>query len=235
MIIQKRIRGQHDIQTKGRDMPLKYLNDNFSDGKKYRILDIGAGASSWSMEWVTHIVDLFVEPQDKKKYENSDIKIFEFDIDDTVNWKVVLDDVKKNGKYDFVICSHTLEDINFPKGTCAIINKIGKSGYIALPSKYSEFCAHENKSNFGFPYKGYHHHRWVHQIKNNVLIGYPKMNFFEYVQLNNFDFARSINSEIEFIWKDSFDYEFLHPCEMLDNKVGPPRIHQLCEDDDLII
>lgn len=235
MIIEKRIRGQNAIMSNGRDMPLRYLSEKFKDGQEYRIIDIGAGASPWSKEWTTHIVDCFVNPEDKKRFKDSKIQIFEFDIDDTENWNIVLNDVKRNGKFDFVICSHTLEDINYPKGTCGMINKIGKSGYIALPSKYSEFCVHENKSNFGIPYKGYHHHRWVHQIKNNVLIGYPKMNFLEYVELNDFDFGKSINSEIEFIWEDSFDYEFLHPCDLLDNKVGPHRITELCEDDDLVI
>ena len=233
MIIEKRIRGQNHIMSNGRDMPLKYLNDNFNDGKKYRILDIGAGASSWSMGWATHIVDMFAEPKDKQKYDDSKIQIFEFDIDDTENWNIVLDEIEKNGKFDFVICAHTLEDINYPKGACNIINKIGKSGYIAMPSKYSEFCRHENK--FGFPYKGYHHHRWVYQIKNNVLIGYPKMNFFEYAELDNFDFEKSINSEIEFIWKDSFDYQFLYPHQMLDNRHGQNRMYELCKDDDLVI
>ena len=77
MIIEKRIRGQNHIMSNGRDMPLKYLNDNFNDGKKYRILDIGAGASSWSMGWATHIVDMFAEPKDKNmmivKFKSSNL------------------------------------------------------------------------------------------------------------------------------------------------------------------
>lgn len=235
MIVEKIIRYQDEIKENGYDFPFKYLIKNFKEDKKYRIIDIGAGANPWSINWITHAVDCFIDPIDKKKFEETGVKVFEFDIDDTLSWNVVLDDVEKNGKFDFVICSHTLEDINYPKGVCRLINQIGNAGYIAMPSKYSEFCGNEDKGNYGIPYKGYHHHRWIYTIKNNILVGYPKLNFLEYLEFQNIDIEKFVNSEIAFIWEESFDYEILYPHQLLDNRVGPNRVEELYENDDFIL
>ena len=210
------------------DIAFKYFESKFEKGK-CRILDVGSGANPWAIEWITHVIDKFVDPSHIKNVSKNDIKVFNVDIDDPREWEIVLDDVEKNGKYDFVICSHTLEDVNNPKISCEMINKIGKSGYISMPWKYSEMISFENKNNFGLPYKGYHHHRWIYQIKNDVLIGYPKMNFHDYVDFNsnlpsNLKGIAFDKYEMVFLWEDSFDYEFVGPYQMLDNRVGPHRL-----------
>ena len=45
-----------------------------------------------------------------------------------------------------------------------------------LYDKLVDYCHNnydifEYKSNCGLPYRGYHHHRWMYQIKNETLIG----------------------------------------------------------------
>jgi hypothetical protein len=210
-----------------------YLKENFNkDEKNYRILDIGGGANPWAGDWITHLTDKFVEPQDKEKNSIKNIQIFELDIDDSNEWGVVLKDVKKNGKFDFVICSHTLEDISNPRITCKMINNIGNAGFISMPSKYAELSIFEYK--YGLAYCGYHHHRWIYQLKNDVLVGHPKMNFHDYIEFN-FDKSLSLHTEIAFLWKDEFKYEFLYPDQMLDNRLGDNRIGELFEDDDLVL
>ena len=212
-----------------------YLKSNFDINKKnYRVIDIGAGANPWAIDWLTHIADKFVDPTHINNISKNNVKIFNIDIDDPREWESVLNDVENNGKFDFVICSHTLEDINNPKITCEMINRIGKSGYISMPSKYAELIAFEYKSNCGLPYKGYHHHRWIYQIKNDKLIGYPKMNFHDYVEFN-VDIQKAYSSEIAFLWEGSFDYEFVVPHEMLDNREGPNKLYDLFQEDDLIL
>jgi len=212
-----------------------YLNSKFSlQENKHRVIDIGAGENPWAIDWITHVADKFIDPNNYKKFDNKNIEVFSVDINDPREWDLILKDVEKNGKFDFVICSHTLEDINNPKIVCEMLNKIGKSGYISMPSKYAEMVVFEYKSNCGLPYRGYHHHRWIYQLKNDVLIGFPKMNFHDYIEFN-FDNEKGYASEIAFLWENGFDYEFLDPQEMLDNRTGPNRIFELFEDDDLVL
>ena len=51
----------------------------------------------------------------------------------------------------------------------------------------------------------------------------------------SFNQSAGVHSEIAFLWEDNFDYEFLYPHQMLDNRDGPNRIAELFEDDDLIL
>jgi hypothetical protein len=210
-----------------------YFESKFSGSeKKRRILDIGANSNPWALDWLTHVIDDTISPESQKKFNANGIEVFNFDIEDCVYWDAVLNDVEKNGKFDFIICSHTLEDISNPKSVCRIINEIGKAGFISTPSKYAELTLWQRK--YHLPYKGYHHHRWIYQIKNNVLIGYPKMNFHDYVDFS-FDQGKARHSEIAFLWEDKFEYEFIRPANMMDNKQGPNKLGDLFEDDDLIL
>ena len=212
-------------------LAFEYLESKFNkEDKNYRVIDIGGGENSWIGDWATHLVDKFVEPKNSSKSFGA--QVFKVDIDDTKEWDLVLEDVEKNGLFDFAICSHTLEDVNNPQVACRMINQIAKSGYISMPSKYAELAIFEGKS--GLRYGGYHHHRWIYQIRNNVLIGVPKMNFHDNVDFS-FNQSAGVHSEIAFLWQDNFDYEFLYPHQMLDNRDGPNRIAELFEDDDLIL
>src|SRR4051794_15255346 len=57
---------------------------------------------------------------------------------------------------DFVICSHTLEDVRDPIWMCSEMNRIAKAGYIEVPSRLEE-------QTYGFqgPWTGWSHHRWL--------------------------------------------------------------------------
>ena len=59
-------------------------------------------------------------------------------------------------QFDFVICSHTLEDIRDPIWVCAEINRVGKAGYIEVPSRLEE----QTLGVHG-PWVGWSHHRWL--------------------------------------------------------------------------
>jgi hypothetical protein len=216
-------------------LAFSYLRSKFNIyEKKHRVIDIGAGANPWAIDWITHVVDSFVDPKDITNVSNNSIEVFKVDIDDPREWNVVLDDVEKNGKFDFVICTHTLEDVNNPKISCEMINRIGKAGFISMPSKYTELCIFEYKNGFNIPYRGYHHHRWIYQIKNNVLVGFPKMNFHDYVEFD-MDASKTVGTEIAFLWENEFDYEFIASHQMLDNRIGENRLFHLFENDDLVL
>lgn len=61
---------------------------------------------------------------------------------------------------DFVICSHTLEDLRDPLWVCAEMMRIGKAGYLEVPSREWETCrGHESPRTAGLS-----HHRWLIDI-----------------------------------------------------------------------
>jgi hypothetical protein len=68
-------------------------------------------------------------------------------------------------EFDFVVCSHTLEDIRDPIHLCAEISRIAKKGYIETPSRIVE-------STIGLEgkhYTGYYHHRWLVEIEDSTV------------------------------------------------------------------
>lgn len=65
---------------------------------------------------------------------------------------------------DFVICSHTLEDIRDPIWVCAEMNRVAKAGYIEVPSRLEEQswgCAGQ--------YVGWDHHRWLIDVDDRTI------------------------------------------------------------------
>ena len=70
-----------------------------------------------------------------------------------------------DGMFDYVVCSHTLEDCRDPVILCSEINRIGKRGYIEVPSRRLE-------STMGVAskmYCGYSHHRWLVEINHDEI------------------------------------------------------------------
>lgn len=66
---------------------------------------------------------------------------------------------------DFVVCSHVLEDIRDPLHLCAEMIRIGKRGYIEVPSRLVESI----RGLEGRRYAGYYHHRWLIECTGNRL------------------------------------------------------------------
>jgi hypothetical protein len=68
-------------------------------------------------------------------------------------------------QFDFVICSHTLEDIRDPLWVCAELMRVGKRGYIEVPSREWETCRGVEHPRLA----GLSHHRWLVQIAGNEI------------------------------------------------------------------
>jgi SAM-dependent methyltransferase len=69
-----------------------------------------------------------------------------------------------DNQFDFVVCSHTLEDIRDPLTACREITRVGKAGYVEVPSRLQE-------QSFGVqgPWVGWGHHRWLIDIRGDKL------------------------------------------------------------------
>ena len=58
--------------------------------------------------------------------------------------------------FDFVVCSHTLEDLRDPLRACEEIRRVGRAGYCEVPSRLEE-------QSFGVygDFVGWPHHHWL--------------------------------------------------------------------------
>ena len=65
----------------------------------------------------------------------------------------------RDKELDFVVCSHTLEDIRDPLWVCSEMIRIGKAGYIEIPSRLWETCRGMERGIAGLS-----HHRWLIDI-----------------------------------------------------------------------
>ena len=71
----------------------------------------------------------------------------------------------KDKELDFVVCSHTLEDIRDPIWVCSEMARISKAGYIEVPSRLVETCRGVNRD---CPV-GYYHHRWMVEVEGKAV------------------------------------------------------------------
>lgn len=63
---------------------------------------------------------------------------------------------------DFVICSHTLEDVRDPLWVCAEMQRIARRGYIEVPSREAESSRGIEPAQVGWS-----HHRWLIDIEGS--------------------------------------------------------------------
>ena len=175
-----------------------------------RIIDVGASLNTWSRDIVDAIVDI-QEPE-----VESHIQVFRANINVVKDWEEIEAHVEEHGKFDFSICSHTLEDISNPRLVSEQLGKISHAGYISVPSKYRELSRFE-MSLKGAYYRGYIHHRWIFTIRNSHLFGFPKINYLEtdtwYDAIADFD---ENLKDLSFTWESEVPLKLVN-----DDFLGP--------------
>jgi hypothetical protein len=67
-----------------------------------------------------------------------------------------------DGEVDFVVCSQTLEDLRDPIWVCSEINRIGRAGYLEVPSRLEE-----QSWGVAGEFVGWPHHRWLTDVKGS--------------------------------------------------------------------
>lgn len=209
-----------------RDFVLKYLREQKKMNPSLTVLDVGGSANSWADEVVTAYIDVVKA--------NSPKPTFVGDINDSIVWESIQ---KTYGKADFILCTHTLEDIRDPIYVMQMIMASAKGGYISTPNKYAELSHVE--SHF---FTGWSHHRWIFGMipdgddwivrlipKYAAVNYYSSYNYHPWVwlkrllHLTNKDSVRpsralpavvknkkiaNLKHELGFVWQGSFKYEY---------------------------
>ena len=167
-----------------REYVKKYISDN-----GLKSIDIGASAMYWSYPECKYVADSLV-------ISKEGITFFEINLEDKNTWKELLSYVEINGKFDFSVCSHTMEDVFNPKDLIEFLNTISTSGFVAIPSKYDEFSyLYDNK------YRGNAHHKQFFEIINEILVIFPKFSWIENDNRSNKILKFDKGREISFFWK----------------------------------
>jgi hypothetical protein len=94
---------------------------NIISENNYKTIDIGASAQFWSYPECKFVADI-VEIQEEG------VKFFNFNIQNKDTWSELISYVEEHGKFDFSICSHTLEDVLTPVELLNLLPKISKRG-----------------------------------------------------------------------------------------------------------
>lgn len=128
------------------------------------VLDVGAGASPFTRaDWVLDLLPW--EQRGLYSYERREGERFGPD-----TW--VIHDICArepfpfdDNQFDFVVCSHTLEDVRDPIWVCSELSRIGKAGYIETPSRLEEQALGIQGS-----WVGWAHHRWFVEEEDGSLV-----------------------------------------------------------------
>ena len=163
------------------------------------VIDVGGSWNSYLGSLITHTFDMHDPGMPGVHWFQGSINSYE-------GWKPIFDYVEKNGKFDFVNCTHTLEDLAYPEAALRYMPQIAKAGFIAVPSKFWEL---ERKRIF----RGAHHHRWIFDSRGGDLTLWPKVNLIEYMIPYNeiqdkIDTHR--NTELRMFWEDTIEWKIIN-------------------------
>ena len=154
----------------GRDVRYKEIAEKLrkekEDDSTFKILNVGG-----TLDRIGLPVDAIFDIRGIDDDSGQNLKVYPYDICKKDSWNEIGDN-----EYDFVVCTHTLEDVRDPFFVIEQLQRVAKAGYIAVPSKTRElqFC----RSYF---HLGYAHHRWIFTIEKGELLMMPKFSFVEYL------------------------------------------------------
>lgn len=163
----------------------KYISDN-----NLTSIDIGASAMYWSYPECKYVADSVT-------ISNEGTTCFQINLEDKNTWNELLSYVEINGKFDFSICSHTLEDVFNPLDLIGLLTKISNSGFIAIPSKYDEFLF-----LYGQPYRGNAHHKQFFDMIDDKLTIFPKFSWIEKDNRSDKILKYDKGRELSFYWEN---------------------------------
>lgn len=187
-------------------------------GKDFKCLDVGGGINPWLGDLVTHVIDSQITTINT---------LIQGDVHDPLLWSQFPDNY-----FDFVNCTHVLEDIRDPAIVIREMTRISSYGFIAVPSRQTENSFIE--SNY---WKGFSHHRWIFKVNSEGVLqslakfpatsapnGFRFASTFwkipgfkrflrKFFRRSSWDrtqtFRTTRNLELGIIWRDSFEFSYL--------------------------
>ncbi len=134
-----------------------------------RVLDVGGGAVVFPR--ANAVIDLlaYEERQQAANESGEKNQSQQFGPNDWFVGDICAAEVWQNFKdkeFDFVVCSHTLEDIRDPIFVSSQLQRVGKAGYIETPSRFREGA----KVNADDPITGWQHHRWILDVEDGTIV-----------------------------------------------------------------
>lgn len=173
----------------------KQQNPNF------RVIDVGGTVHGHSSEFTDLIVDFNCTPDDKN---------ISIDICNEEEWIKIKEIVDQKGKFDYAICTHTLEDVYNPVTSLKWLPRIAKAGIITTPSLFTELSRHENPE-----WLGYIHHKWIFDQEDGEMLVVPKMNCLENILGKGCEYNHDMY-EIRYHWNETIPYRMF-----MNNYLGP--------------
>ena len=177
------------------------------DSSYKKVINVGGSLGANELESVTHYADL-QQPQFP-----TDKKVFVVDISNSLTWNEIILWTKSHGKFEYSICSQTLEHV--PNVNCALLflSQISNQGFINVPSKYTELKKGVSYSDEGLVrcnmsahFRGFLPHRWIFTVKNDILWAFPKLNFIEFMDLSWVEEWQS-SCELSFEWENEIPFK----------------------------
>jgi methyltransferase family protein len=143
------------------DASLKRIQKQLADDQK--LLDVGGWGKPFNRaDWVLDLMPyetrgLYGSDGDGPERFTADTWIVR-DICDAEPWPFADDE------FDFVICSHVLEDVRDPIRVCSELARVAKAGYVEIPSRLEE-------QSYGFqgPWVGWGHHHWLIDVEGDSI------------------------------------------------------------------
>ena len=180
---------------------LKHISGQKTSNPRYRVIDIGGAADSWSASITDMTVDINVK--DTEKTLSVDICV-------EGQWGKLFQHVQEVGQYDFAICTHTLEDIYNPISVLKNLPMIAKAGVITTPSIMAELGTPENNN-----WIGYIHHRWIFDHVQGEMYIIPKLPVLQWMCKGR-KYTLTGREEIMYIWSGAIPYKMF-----MNNYLGP--------------
>lgn len=135
-------------------------------GEDDLVLDVGGWAKPFARaDWVIDLMPhetrgLYGYDQGSRDDERFSARTWvQRDICDREPWP--FDD----GRFDFAVCSHTLEDVRDPVWVCSELSRVARAGYVEVPSRLEE-------QSYGIqgPWVGWGHHHWLVDVEDGGLV-----------------------------------------------------------------
>lgn len=186
-----------------RERILQTLLQRKQDTPGYRVLDVGGIAGGG---WSAPVADLVIDIN----APNTDTSL-SIDICNADAWAPLFEHVTQHGRFDYTICTHTLEDVYDPFVTLNNLPKVAKAGIITMPSMQTEVSHVESPH-----WIGYIHHRWLYDHADGRMLIAPKISALEALCLGrNLPFIKA-REEIQYHWEDDIPYTMF-----MNNYLGP--------------